>query len=374
MVAGNWRLLLAALAALLACAPAAAAAPKRFPCDPKFGYGGNYVELALKAAIGTGDAVKLCFGDPAGEACLKLSTLPARTKGADGVWSEWRSEVRLDRGDTTYQFALCGADKDDLALWETFHKPLGSNAWDTMRLRGSTTGAVFVDTVRVVQNRVRILDGERADEGSLHMLLGLGGVAEIPLAERIRRTKLNRVACLNTHPGAPYCEEQVRGLNPRALPPVIERALLELGHSGSEKYGRADDAYCSEFALFIIEQGSALSSECTNVPDPSRGDLSARHLFRWLTDCGRLIPRDQLRSELKAGDYLSVNDRKHSTLFLGWADADKRFFWEISGNNQCRPEQETLYSSSFMSNMVCIAKREFDGDIRDTDFGGRTGH
>lgn len=366
------RCLLAA-AALLLCAPAAAATPKRFPCDPKFGFSGNYIELSVQAAIGAGDAVSLCFGDPAGNACLALSALPARRKGADGVWSDWRSGVRLDRGETAYQFALCGADKDDLALWETFHRPLGPNAWDTMRLRGSATGAVFVDSVRVVQNRVRILDGDRIDEGSLHALLGLGGTAEIPLAERIRRTKLNRVACLNTHPGAPYCEEQVRGLTPKTLPPVIERALLELGHSGSEKYGRDDDAYCSEFALFVIEAGAGLARQCADVPDPSRGDLSARHLYRWLAGCGRAIPRDRLRAELKAGDYLSVEDRKHSTLFLGWADPDKRFFWEISGNNQCRPEQETLHAASFMSNMVCIAKREFDSDVTDSDFGGRIG-
>jgi hypothetical protein len=60
-------------------------------------------------------------------------------------------------------------------------------------------------------------------------------------------------------------------------------------------------------------------------------------------------------------------------LFLGWADPEKNFFWEISGNNKCRPELETMIAPTFMGNMVCIAKHEFTKDIGEKDFGGRTG-
>lgn len=366
------RLAAGLLVLALLSAPAAAKAPKRFPCDPKFGNSGNYLELTVGAISGPEALVSVCFGD--GSHCLDLATLPGRSRSGDSRWSPWTDRLRIDRDGTTYQFALCGSGAEDLALWQGFHQPLGAAAWDTLRLRGGTGGAAYLKGVRVVQNRVRILDDERPEEGAVTLLLGAGGVAELPLAERIRRSKLNRVACLNTAPGAPYCEERVPGLDPQALPPVIARALLELGHSGSEAYGRSDDAYCSEFALFVIEQSVGLARECRDdVPNPARGDISANHLRRWLGKCGRVIAYENLRDELRPGDYLSVGERKHSTLFLGWADAGKSSFWELSGNNQCRPELEGPAWPTGMSNMVCIARRDFATDVTSGDFGGRIG-
>lgn len=358
--------------ALLAAAPAAAKAPKRFPCDPKFGNAGNYLELTVGSVSGPEAQVSACFG-AAGQHCLDLAGLPGRSRIGANRWSPWSERTRIDRDGTTYQFALCGSGREDLELWQRFHQPLGAAAWDSLRLRGGA-GAVHVKGVRVVQNRVRILDDERPEEGAVNLLLGSGGMPEIPLAERIRRSKLNRVACLNTTPGAPYCDARVPGLEPTALPPVIARALLELGHSGSEAYGRSDDAYCSEFALFVIEQSVGLAQECREaLPDVARGDISANHLRRWLDRCGRVIAHDRLRDELRPGDYLSVGERKHSTLFLGWADPDKQSFWELSGNNQCRPELEGPAWKTGMANMVCIALRDFATDVTGGDFGGRIG-
>lgn len=404
----------------------AVAAPKPFPCDPKFGRSGNYVEIEISTETipRGGGGVQLCFGPKtvprtthshdhtgasihevqanahgpshSGESihemrnlhepghsegwspllhgkmpnCLRLAELPFRQK-VGGQWSAWATDNSHILRPGITQFALCG-NADDPTIWEDFHRPLGTDAWDSLRLRMEGSGSVHIDKVRVVQNRVRILDNERYDEGHLDLILGDQGVAEIDLSKRILTTKLNRPSCLNLNPGPPYCEEAVVELSLANLPPHLAFALAELGHSGSAKYGRENVAWCTEFVMFIVTHATNLTAQCpAKIPAPKKADISARRIFEWLSSCARIIPRERLQAELRPGDYLSVSGRRHSVLFLGWADSNRRYFWEISGNNQCRPERETLVGKNYKSNMVCISKREFSTSIHRADFGAR---
>jgi len=373
---------------------------RKYPCDPKFGYEGNYLEITTGSVASAKD-IRVCFGSEVeseastgknwwefwkihsgnsgesksknAETCLRLAILPGRFQEGNGKWTTWQREVYVNREHTTFQFALCGSSKDDF-IWEEFHKPLGVDSWDDLRLEALENNGVIIEKLRVVQNRVRILDNESNEEGHVGFLLQAKAEnhAEIRLAERIRKSKLRRLGCLNLETGPPYCEGKVPGFeNNKEIPPVIKSALLELGHSGSKKYHRTDNAYCSEFAFFVIEKSMQISDICSkNVPNPAREDINVKDMFRWFKTCKRLIAREDIKEKIKSGDFLSVDNMGHSTIFLGWADSEKRFFWEISGNNRCLPERETLYAPKNKANMVCIAKRNFSEHILAQDFGG----
>lgn len=374
--------------------------PRRYPCDPKFGYPGNYLEIST-GNIASARDILVCFGNKtepeisweknwwefwksnrdlsavkkkkAANACLRLATLPGRIQEANGEWTSWQKGVEPAAENTTFQFALCGSE-EDASAWEEFHRNLGVDAWDDMRIVVPDKGEVMVEKLRVVQNRVRILDNESNEEGRVHFLLKgtTEGKEEIRLAERIRKTKLNRINCLNLQPGAPYCEQGVPGLEDSSeVSPVIVAALLELGHSGSKKYRRENDAYCSEFSLFVINKGVHLSDVCRkNIPNPVREDVNVRDMFRWFKSCDRLISREEIKGRIRPGDFISIDNLNHSAIFLGWADPEKNFFWEISGNNRCLPERETFYAPKNKANMVCISKRDFEKYVFEEDFGG----
>ena len=102
----------------------------------------------------------------------------------------------------TFQFALCGA-KDDLSLWREFHRNNGTDSWDDIRLVNTGYKEVLIEKVRIVQNRVRILDDEKTDEGFVQVLLQGENKGEntIKLAGRINNSKLNRINCLNLDSG-----------------------------------------------------------------------------------------------------------------------------------------------------------------------------
>jgi hypothetical protein len=373
---------------------------RKYPCDPKFGYEGNYLE------IGTGDTADardllVCFGDDREKetisdpqwwqlywekirgrsrekaeekmkSCINLSSLPGRLRQGDGKWSAWREPLYLDRENSIFQFALCGSIEDP-SVWEQFQRHLGVDSWDEMRLVALSERKIRIDRLRIVQNRVRILDNESRDEGNIQMAIQALSATDnaIDLTGRIRTTKLNRVDCLNFEYGPPYCEGSIPGLEKNDLSPVIITALMELGHSGSKKYGRENNAYCSEFSLYVIEKAVHLSETCsTLIPDPVRKDVNVKDMFKWFKMCERLIPREEIKDRIKPGDFLSVDNMGHGVIFLGWADAEKKYFWEISGNNRCRPERETLYAPDHKGNMVCIAKRDFSTHILTKDFGG----
>ncbi len=373
---------------------------RKYPCDPKFGYEGNYLEITTGGTAEARDLL-LCFDkdreperltdrrwwqtvwqDITGEsineaekkveACIRLASVPGRFSKADGQWTGWDKPLHLEREETTYQFALCGSDRDP-SVWEEFQKYLGVDSWDGMRIVAEKKSRVMLDALRVVQNRVRILDNESAEEGDVDFLLDAltAGKTEIDLTGRIRKTKLNRINCLNIESGPPYCEEKVPGLGEGDLSPVITAALLELGHSGSKKYRRENNAYCSEFSFYVIEKGAQLSSTCTRmIPNPALEDVNSKDMYRWFKMCGRIVPRAEIRERIKPGDYVSVDNLKHSVTFLGWADQEKKYFWEISGNNRCLPERETDYAPKNKANMVCISRRHFDTDVQKQDFGG----
>ena len=101
-----------------------------------------------------------------------------------------------------------------------------------------------------------------------------------------------------------------------------------------------------------------------------REEVNVKDMFRWFKMCKRLIRREEIKERIRPGDFISVDNLLHSAIFLGWADAEKKTFWEISGNNRCNPERETFYAPKNKANMVCISLRDFDAHVLERDFGG----
>lgn len=373
---------------------------RRYPCDPKFGFSGNYIEITTGDIVSSA-GVSVCFDIPAEKEtrkaktwlktlmsrvkkqnyianektkdCLRLESLPGRFQNKDGSWTSWEKKTPIRKANTVYQFALCGTLKDD-SVWQNFQRHLTVDSWDKMEVLAETGTAVFIARVRVVQNRVRILDDESREEGIVNFFLN-GDIDEqnlLQLSGRIRTTKLNRLNCLNMQSGKPYCEQSVLSTDNQEIPPQVHNALLELGHSGSKKYGRVNNAYCSEFVVYLLKKSTQLSSICNiDYPSPAAKDVNVKDIHRWFQRCGRVIKREKIRETIRLGDFISTDNLKHSAIFLGWVDQEKKYFWEISGNNRCKPERETFYADNNKANMVCISKKEFDKYVLDDDIGGR---
>ena len=95
--------------------------------------------------------------------------------------------------------------------------------------------------------------------------------------------------------------------------PVLYFAAMDLGQSGSWKYVDEDVPWCSEFASWAIRNGTGL-----NTPE---GNIWVGTMLDYFASIDRLYSKDDINSrkyDLKPGDYVSINDRGHSTLFVEW--------------------------------------------------------
>ena len=157
--------------------------------------------------------------------------------------------------------------------------------------------------------------------------------------------------------------------NEKVLNSILEDALGLMGHSGSVQFGLADTAYCSEFIIYLIKNSTLLDKNCkATLPNPYENNIGSSSLLKYFNKCNLVMKKNTIKSLLSPGDYLSVGNRAHSVVFLGWGDKQKKTFWEISGNNQCIPEKETLYNPNFKSNMICITKRVYKTSILEKDY------
>jgi hypothetical protein len=115
--------------------------------------------------------------------------------------------------------------------------------------------------------------------------------------------------------------------------PVLYAAVMDLGKSGAWKYADGNDvAWCSEFASYAIRTG-------TGMPAPE-GSINVTKMKEFFDDEGRLFTKADVEDgtyTLKPGDYVSINDKGHSTIFVEWVDYLVKFK-AINGNsgNQVR--------------------------------------
>jgi hypothetical protein len=110
-------------------------------------------------------------------------------------------------------------------------------------------------------------------------------------------------------------------------------ASQDLGQTGSQKYVSADTAWCSEFASWALRQ-AGLGTPTGNIYVGTMESYfigTGRYYTKAQVDAGAYMPHP--------GDYMSVNSRGHSVLFIGWStpvgnvpkDSDR--FYTIEGNN-----------------------------------------
>lgn len=110
-------------------------------------------------------------------------------------------------------------------------------------------------------------------------------------------------------------------------------ASQDLGQAGAQKYVSVDTAWCSEFTSWALRQAG--------LGTPT-GSIYVGTMETYFSGAGRYYTKAQVDAGAympQAGDYMSVNSRGHSVLFLGWStpvggvptNTDR--FYTIEGNN-----------------------------------------
>jgi|GEM_PF-1807156 len=383
---------------------------KRGICDHKFGREGNYIQITTSTAGTKSSQIFVCFGrhkqrynlnpvyyrpefrhydddpstgvDDAG--CIRLFDLEGRYRSvSSNSWSNWKTGLKMTNSNHVYQFALCSKE-----LWENFFKFLEPEAWNHIRIYTESSDGIQISGIKIVQNRVIVFE-----EDALNILLDRYHCRQIDLSWRIAQYKNDKITSKVTwwvpKRGLPWDDPANWHVNAsnRYMPSTIAIAAQDLGHSGARKYNRVDKAWCSEFALYVIENGAHLSNICPDMPDGLiHGDFSIKTVHDWFAKCeggSRVIKKIKKKAHLmRPGYYLSIGwvpakKEGHSVIFVGWADGDGdgiidpgKWYWEISGNNQCRPEKE-VYNPNYMSNFVCVALRNWN-DLNNKDFAANT--
>ena len=89
-------------------------------------------------------------------------------------------------------------------------------------------------------------------------------------------------------------------------------ASQELGQTGSEKYYSGDIAWCSEFTAWALRKAG--------LSTPT-GSIGVSDMDSYFTSRSRYYSKSDVEAGLyepKAGDYVAVNGRQHSVLFVEW--------------------------------------------------------
>lgn len=319
---------------------------KKYPCDSKFGKKGNYIQFQFNSKHSiSSNLLQLCFGEKE-NICLSLENLSGRYQYRN-KWSKWK-EIKFLKTGRLYQFAFC--DKQIYKqIWKPKRNKLPFNILDNMMIINKTKKNMNISKFKIVQNRVKVL--YKNDRIMLKPL------KKFSFSNLIKQYKINKIYNLNMQ------------MKDFSLNSIVENALKKLGHSGSIEFGPIDSAYCSEFVLYIVKNSTNLTSYCKSPPPKTyKQNIGSFTLLKYFKKCDIVIPKNKIKSLLTAGDYLSVDNRKHSVIFLGWADKEKETFWEISGNNQCIPEKETWHNPNFKSNMICITKRVYKTNVLKKDY------
>ena len=134
---------------------------------------------------------------------------------------------------------------------------------------------------------------------------------------------------------------------------ALHYASQELGQTGYEKYYSGGDiAWCSEFAAWAIRQ---------NGLSTPTGSIGVADLDSYFSGLGRMYTKADVEAGAympKAGDYIAVNGRTHSVLFVEWTSAvgavptNSDTFLTIEGNtcNAVRMKERSWSTIDFVGN------------------------
>ena len=225
--------------------------------------------------------------------------------------------------------------------WNDFFSWLEPDDWDDLRFFfGSSDGAQIAE-IEIMLNGQQIYL-----ETGINTWLDLYYGRQLFLDWRIAKYRHDLVAAVV---GTSY------------LNPILEVAAQDLGQSGARKYNGDDNAWCSEFAVYAMQNGSRLSSPCAGIPTPlETGDIGVGAIYTWLNACGRVLDYSTITADpslLQPGYYISINNRGHSMIFAGWVSTVGGMMWVVDGNGE--------------PNTVRLRQRSFTAFLA-TDFVGNT--
>lgn len=216
---------------------------------------------------------------------IRITTAGHANAGTDGTFrwyigDSYRTLGGARNPSTTYTWTY-----SDSSWWQALHP----DQWDRIRLEARTRDGLKIAHIQIVHNGYTILDTEV--DAWLDKDYGFQMVFDHEVA-------MTKWALLDT-----------------TRNPVLYAAVMDIGKSGALKYAGTDVAWCSEFASYAIRTGTGLSA-----PTGSIGVNSMKSFFAGL---GRLFDRDDVEDgtySLKPGDYVSINQKGHSTIFVEWID------------------------------------------------------
>jgi hypothetical protein len=234
-------------------------------------------------------------------------------------------------------------DYDD---WYDFFSYLEPDDWDQVRFWTGSSDGLQIAEIEIMHDNQRIYE-----ETGINFWMDKYYGRQMFLDWRIARYKHDLLEAI---------------VGEAHMNPILEVAAQDLGRSGARKYNGEDKAWCSEFAVYVIQNGSALSAACSGIPTPLvTGNIDVSHIYTWLNGCNRTISYASLQSNpglLKPGYYLSLNNRGHSVIFVGWVSTVGGEMWVIDGNGHC---------DAYGHNAVCLYTREWS-NVLSSDFAGNT--
>ncbi len=214
------------------------------------------------------------------------------------IGDDYRTLTGAVNPSTTYKWSY-----SDSSWWRNIHP----DQWDQIRLQANSGDGLKIDHIKIMHNGYVILDTDVdawLDNDYGHQMV---------FDPEVAMTKWEQL-------------DNTRN-------PVLYAAVMDLGKSGAWKYADGNDvAWCSEFASYAIRTG-------TGMPAPE-GSINVTKMKEFFDDEGRLFTKADVEDgtyTLKPGDYVSINDKGHSTIFVEWVDYLVKFK-AINGNsgNQVR--------------------------------------
>ncbi|MCP4283956.1 MAG: hypothetical protein GY792_05835 [Gammaproteobacteria bacterium] len=171
----------------------------------------------------------------------------------------------------------------DSNWWRNIHP----DNWDHIRLQANSGDGMKIAHIKIMHNNYTILDTD------VNAWLDKYHARKLVFDNEIAMTKWSML-------------DNTRN-------PVLYYAVMDIGKSGHQKYMNADEAWCSEFASWAIRQGTGRSTPA--------GPIWVQDMKDYFDDRGRLYSKSDIEAgtyNLKGGDYVSINDRGHSVIFVEW--------------------------------------------------------
>jgi hypothetical protein len=225
------------------------------------------------------------------------------------IGDDYRTLIGAKNPNTTYTW-----NYSDSTWWQSLHP----DQWDNIRLQANSKDGLKIAHIKIVHNGYTILDSD------VDAWLDKDYGFQLVFDPEVAMKKWEQL-------------DNTRN-------PVLYAAVMDLGKSGAWKYAGGNDvAWCSEFASYAIRTGTGL-----NAPQNSINVQSMKNFF---DNMGRLYDKGDVEDgtyELKPGDYVSINDKGHSTIFVEWID-HLNTFKVIDGNWGNRVRIRTVNWSSVHS-------------------------